>query len=118
MQTTKLIEDGRVYARTDYGNGTIVVEKADPQIVHDAPSSVAAGAVLTVTFQLVDFDGEPRNDSGGDLLLDLDGMAISIPITNGVAVMPIELYASINIRQQPPYFMDARLAPLWIEVNE
>jgi hypothetical protein len=116
MQTTKVIEDGRVYARTDYGNGTIVIEKADPQIVHDAPSSVAAGTLLNVTFQLVDFDGEARTDSGGTLLLDLGGTEVSLPIANGEAVLPIELHAPIDIRQQPPYFTDARLAPFVIQV--
>lgn len=115
--TTKIIEEGRVYARVDYGNGTIVVETADPHIAHSAPQSVAAGAVVNVTFRLVDFDGENRTESGGTLLLDLDGTEFSLPITNGTAVLQLELHTSIAVRQQPPYFADARLGAFTIEVE-
>ncbi len=117
MQISKLVEDGRVYARRDYEDGTVVIEKADPHIITNAPVTVAAGAATDVTFQLVDFDGEPRTDSGGTLLLDLDATIVPLPITSGAAVLSIELYASILIRQQPPYFADARMEPLAIEVT-
>jgi hypothetical protein len=79
MQTTKVIEEGRVYASTDYGDGTLVVEKIDPTFTHDAPASVTTGAEVTVTFTLRDFDGAQRNDSGGTLHLDIGGTAVELP---------------------------------------
>jgi hypothetical protein len=73
LNVTKFAEDGRVYAQYDYGDGPVVVEKSDPLIVHDAPAIVAAGSSLTITFRMIDFDGEARADSDGSLLLGIAG---------------------------------------------
>lgn len=116
MVTTKITEDGRVYARHELGDGRVVVEKIDPRIVHDAPPTVASGTTIAVTFTMVDFDGEARSDSGGELLLDIDGTEVPLQFATGVATVSIELFASATITQQPPYFRDARMEPLTIEV--
>jgi hypothetical protein len=118
MQTTKLVRDGYIYAQTVYGDGTVVVEKSDPRIVHNAPASVVSGSQPTVTFSVVDFDGEPRTDVNGSLLLDLDGTPLTLPIVQGAATLPLQLFASLTIKQQPPYTSDARLQPFVIEVDD
>lgn len=92
------------------------MEKADPHIAHDAPASVAEGTSLTVTFSMRDFDREHRSESGGVLLLEIDDAEVPLPITDGVAALGIELFASATIRQRPPYFCNARMEPLSIEV--
>jgi len=115
--TTKVLEDGRVYAQRSFDGGHIVVEKADPRVTHDAPASVAVGSELTINFALVDFDDAERTDSGGILLLQVDGAEVPLTITNGSASLVIELFASAKVKQQPPYFCDARMEPFEIEVT-
>lgn len=116
VTVTKTVEDGVVYACRTTNDGRTVLEKADPHIAHDAPASVAEGTSLTVSFSMLDFDGTPRSESGGVLLLEIDGTDVPLPIVGGSATLVIELFASASIRQQPPYFCDARLEPVHIEV--
>lgn len=116
MVTTKVVEDGRVYAQHELGDGRVVVEKIDPHLMHDAPPLVEAGASITVTFSIVDFDGAVRTDSGGTLLLDIDGTDVALTFNGGLTTLPIELFASATIKQQPPYFCDARMESFTIEV--
>jgi hypothetical protein len=113
----KVVEEGRVYARRSFEDGHVVIEKIDPRITHDAPASVVAGSELTITFAMVDFDDSARTDSGGVLLLEVDETEVPLAITNGSASFVIELFASAKVRQQPPYFCDARMEPFEIEVT-
>ena len=114
---TKVVEEGCVYARRTFENGQIVVEKVDPRITHNAPTSVAFGSEVAINFSMRDFDGEARTDSGGLLLLDVEGTGVSLPITGGTATLVLELQASARVKQQPPYFADARMEPFEIEVT-
>ena len=116
MTPTKVVSDGYVYARSLSATGE-VLEKVDPELTHDAPASVAIGATVVVHFGMRDFDGEQRTDSGGTLLLNIDGNEVALPITNGSAELELELHASIQIEQVPPYFCDARMAPFIVEVD-
>lgn len=108
---------GNVFARTEHDDGSVVLQKRDPAITHDAPTTVGEGDVLTVTFTIYDFDGERRHDTGGDLLLDIGGTDVTLPIIDGTAVLVLQLYVSIVIQQRAPYFCDARMAPLHLEVT-
>jgi hypothetical protein len=117
IAVTKVVEEGRVYAQRLFEDGHVVVEKMDPRITHDAPASVAVGSELTINFAMADFDDEARSDSGGVLLLEVDGTQVPLPITNGIASLVIELFASAKVKQQPPYFGDARMKPFEIEVT-
>jgi hypothetical protein len=117
MAITKVTQNGAVYARQNFGDGRVVVEKVDPRVVHDAPGSVAAGTSLDVTFTMIDFDGELRSDSEGLLLLEVAGTAVSLPMVNGTTTLQLDLFASALITQQPPYFCDARMQPFEIEVT-
>jgi len=117
IAVTKVVEDGRVYARRSLEDGHIVLEKLDPHVTHDAPASVAAGSELTINFAMDDFDGAERTDSGGVLLLEVDGAEVPLSITNATASLVIELFASAKVKQQPPYFCDARMEPFEIEVT-
>jgi hypothetical protein len=114
---TKIVEDGRVYAQRSFEGGNVVLEKVDPRITHDAPVSVASGSSVTITFSIVDFDGAQRADSGGILSLEVEGTDVPLTITNGKATLEIELFASATVKQQPPYFCDARLDAFTIEVT-
>jgi hypothetical protein len=116
MPITKVTQDGAVYARQDHGDGRVVVEKMDPRVVHDAPGGVASGTSLDVKFTMIDFDGAIRSDCGGTLLLDVAGTAVSLPISDGTATLQLDLFASVLIVQQAPYFCDARMEPFQIEV--
>jgi hypothetical protein len=117
MQTTKFLKDEHVYAETNYGNGIIVVEKADPRILHDAPPTVAAGALIDVTFTMVDFDGALRTAANSDLLLHIDGTPLTLPVIAGMTTLPMQLFVSVTVEQQPPYLNDARMQPFTIEVD-
>ncbi|HEV7768058.1 MAG TPA: hypothetical protein VGQ76_23850 [Thermoanaerobaculia bacterium] len=117
VELTKTFEGSCVYMRQEYMGGHIVIEKADPRIIHDAPASVMEGTELTITFNLTDFDGTARIDSGGLLLLEIDETPLELPITNGVATLDIQLFASARVKQQPPYSCDARLEPFEIGVT-
>lgn len=114
---TKIVEDGRVYAQRSFEGGHVVLEKADPRVTHDAPASVTAGSEMTVYFTMLDFDDAERTDSGGILLLEVDGTEVALPITDGRASLVMELFASAKFKQQPPYFCDARMEPFEIEVT-
>jgi hypothetical protein len=116
MTITKIIENGLVYARRELGADTVVLEKLDPHIIHDAPLVVPTGTSLDVVFTLVDFDGAARSDGGGTLSLDVDGTSVSIPIEDGRALLPLDLFASIAVKQTPPYFGDARMDEFVVEV--
>lgn len=117
VTVTKVIEDGGVYARQSFGDGRIVVEKADPRVTHDAPASVTEGTEVTVTFAVVDFDGAHRTDTGGVLLLEIENTAVPLPIIDGTATLVVELFASATVTQKPPYFCDARMDAFRIEVT-
>lgn len=117
MTLTKVVRDNLVYARQEFGDERVVLEKMDPRILHDAPATVAPGAALDVTFTIVDFDGEARTDSEGVLLLDVAGTPLSLPFENGTATLQIDLFASGTVTQMPPYFCDARMDPFEIEVT-
>lgn len=117
MQRTKIVEEGRVYASADYGDGVVVVEKVDPTFVHTAPTSISAGSEITVTFTMRDFDGAQRSESGGALHLDVAGTLLALPTENGRASMQMEVHASVTIEQRAPYFCDARMTPFTIEVT-
>jgi hypothetical protein len=117
VTVTKTVEEGVVYARHTFEDGRTIVENTDPHITHNAPSIAAEGASLTISFSMLDFDGAPRYESGGVLLLDVDGTEVPLLIVDGTATLVIELFASARIRQQPPYFYDARLEPFHIEVT-
>ncbi len=66
---------------------------------------------------MVDFDAEERADSGGTLLLDISGTEVPIAVVNGKATLALELHASVTLVQVPPYFCDARMSPVRIEVT-
>ena len=80
MSLTKIVSDGYIYARTLNATGAVIVEKVDPELTHDAPASVATGTTFVVNFAIRDFDGEQRTDSGGALLLNIDGGVVALPI--------------------------------------
>ncbi|HEV7767084.1 MAG TPA: hypothetical protein VGQ76_18935 [Thermoanaerobaculia bacterium] len=117
VEVTKTIEGGRVYVRQEYTGGHVVIEKADPRIIQDAPASVMEGAELAITFSLVDFDGTGRVDSGGALVLEIDNTPIELPITNGCATLEVQLFASARVTQEPPHFCDVRREPFEVTVT-
>ena len=117
QEISKVVEDGRVYARIATSSGAVVLEKADPRFEHDAPPSVDDGTSLVVSFVMRDFDGEARTDSNGTLVLDVDGTEVVLPVANGRTELHLELHASITIEQRPPYLCDARMSPFTLEIT-
>lgn len=115
--TAKITEDGRIYARHEFTDGRVVVEKADPHFQHNAPRTVTGGTEVNIRFRLMDFDDAERYDSQGILNLDVEGTAVSLDITDGVATLVLELFTDVTVRQLAPYYSDARVSSFAIEVT-
>jgi hypothetical protein len=44
-------------------------------------------------------------------------LLVSLPFENGTASLQLDLFASVSVTQQTPYFCDARMEPIEIEVT-
>lgn len=106
--TKQIDANGNVYSVEDRGDGTIIQIKADPILTYaPTPASIAVNEVLTLEFQLKDFDGEIRHDNRPITFL-IDGVEIIEELVEG--------FVSIDIQSEARGLVTIALAPVELQM--
>ncbi|HEX8169274.1 MAG TPA: hypothetical protein VF824_01900 [Thermoanaerobaculia bacterium] len=115
-----------LHRRVTDDSGALVSEerlKRDPVLVFSPPPAANIGATglaaVSIRLQLVDFDGEPRSDSGTVTFRLRDradandgGVTFTRPLALGELTLALDfdIAGTFNITVEPPFLADMQLA--------